>query len=538
MKYQNIIIIVTDSARNFSTGGLDDRDRPNYYNSLKSEFVEFNYAVTSAPSSVMSGATMLTGLSSYFIGRNYDDFRYEKGIFSTLPELVKPLGYNTKGIFVAREMREKILPYIGHIEKQFWPTNISHSEIMWSNEVANIILDNYLAKYNNSNPLFLMLWNNIRHDKNISDNLIKTEQILKKYDFWEDSIIIFCADHGYPHPRRGFTPEGLISDGLTHDLILTDDNILIPLFIKTSKVVPREINEVVGTIDLFPTIIDYIEDDSIANASQELPGRSIKHLIENTETKNKYPLDLYYRCDSRFIGQSDRKTAIRSQNYKYIFNHDSASEEFYDLMKDSGEDVDIINNPEYQFEIEMHRNWFQTEEKFAISFQKDYAYRKIKNRINNNDNNQIIIISLQNSILNETTLSILSNKFKFKVPFFIGHLVGNNNNVEKISQSITELNNQELKSIKSHYDNGAVILVLVVNHKSPSSIGLMKYITRNKFHRSICLDINFSEKKEIGWTFNRLYKSLISRKKFIYEDPLILFKYFKNFVWVKLFNRF
>ena len=72
----NIICIVTDSARNFSTGGLDDRDRPVYYDSLENEFCSFNHAVTSAPSSVMSGSTMLTGLSSYFIGRNYDDFRF------------------------------------------------------------------------------------------------------------------------------------------------------------------------------------------------------------------------------------------------------------------------------------------------------------------------------------------------------------------------------------------------------------------------------------------------------------------------------
>ena len=132
----NIIIIVTDSARNFSTGGLDDRDRPEFYDSLD-KFVNFENAVTSAPSSVMSASTMLTGMNSYYIGRNYDDFRYEEGVFPNLASILQDVGYETKGIFVAREMREKVAPFIGSVEKKNWPKGISHSLRMWSNEIAN-----------------------------------------------------------------------------------------------------------------------------------------------------------------------------------------------------------------------------------------------------------------------------------------------------------------------------------------------------------------------------------------------------------------
>ena len=65
----NIIWIVTDSARNFSTGGLDDRDRPEFFDEIAPDFVNFKNAVTSAPSSVMSGACMLTGMNSYYVGQ-------------------------------------------------------------------------------------------------------------------------------------------------------------------------------------------------------------------------------------------------------------------------------------------------------------------------------------------------------------------------------------------------------------------------------------------------------------------------------------
>ena len=51
-KKLNVIWVVTDSARNFSTGGLDDRDRPEFFDSLNDSFVNFENTVTSAPSKI------------------------------------------------------------------------------------------------------------------------------------------------------------------------------------------------------------------------------------------------------------------------------------------------------------------------------------------------------------------------------------------------------------------------------------------------------------------------------------------------------
>ena len=100
----NVIWIVTDSARNFSTGGLDDRDRPEFFDTLKNSFVNFENTVTSAPSSVMSGSCMLTGMNSYYIGRNYDDFRYEEGTFPNLASILR-----IQRVFLLQEKCEKKL---------------------------------------------------------------------------------------------------------------------------------------------------------------------------------------------------------------------------------------------------------------------------------------------------------------------------------------------------------------------------------------------------------------------------------------------
>ena len=76
----DIFIIVTDSARAFFSNSNDDRERPDFYDSL----VDFNYcknAYASAPSSVMSRASMISSLDSYMTSRNYDDFQFDNGYF-------------------------------------------------------------------------------------------------------------------------------------------------------------------------------------------------------------------------------------------------------------------------------------------------------------------------------------------------------------------------------------------------------------------------------------------------------------------------
>ena len=70
-----------------------------------------------------------------------------KKVFSpNLATILSHHDYETQSIFVAREMREKIAPFIGHVKKDFWPKNISHSQRMWKNETANDVLENYLVK--------------------------------------------------------------------------------------------------------------------------------------------------------------------------------------------------------------------------------------------------------------------------------------------------------------------------------------------------------------------------------------------------------
>jgi arylsulfatase A-like enzyme len=526
----NIICIVTDSARNFSTGGLDDRDRPVYYDSLENEFCSFNHAVTSAPSSVMSGSTMLTGLSSYFIGRNYDDFRFEKGVFTTLPDILQEQGYETKGIFVAREMRDKIAPFIGHVEKKYWPKNLKHADKMWGNDEANQVLEGYLQHRNNKDedPLFLMVWNNIRHDDHISENLQDLEEILKKYDYWDNSIIIFTADHGYPHPRRGFTPEGLKRDGLTHDLILSDDNILIPLLIKAPGIKASSIDEIVGTVDFFPTIMDYLGINPDIKNCNKLPGLSLKPLLEGSTEKDPY-VNRYMRCDSRFIGQSDRGTAIRSRNFKYVYFHDSKVEEFYDLNNDPGEDENLYCEDFSNKVFKVHKQWFEYEESTALKFQQDYATSKLEKKLFNEFNNKkIILFSTYERSMNNTIVELLSNNLSANIIFCCGSF---STEIHKFSvNNFSYIKEKDTLQIKKYIKQGAKVMFLRSGTNIDEERELLTFLKDNKLSVDTVLDMNFSTKSEVKWNIKRVWRALLSRKSQIISEPAVLLTYGKQLI--------
>jgi len=62
---------------------------------------------------------------------------------------------------------------------------------------------------------------------------------------------------GYPDPRTGFNKSTMRET--RHDMIVTDDNVRIPLFIKFPGCRPGKVSDTVGTVDLLPTILGLLE---------------------------------------------------------------------------------------------------------------------------------------------------------------------------------------------------------------------------------------------------------------------------------------
>ena len=71
----NIVWIFVDSVRRYHS--TDDRSRLEIMDKFSASSIEFTEVVTSAPSTVMSISAMMTGIHSFVLGTNYNDFRFK-----------------------------------------------------------------------------------------------------------------------------------------------------------------------------------------------------------------------------------------------------------------------------------------------------------------------------------------------------------------------------------------------------------------------------------------------------------------------------
>ena len=79
MNKYNVVWILVDSVRKYYT--KDDRSRIEIMDKFASNAIEFTNVVTSAPSTVMSVSSMMTSIPACYLGRNYNEFRFDRNFF-------------------------------------------------------------------------------------------------------------------------------------------------------------------------------------------------------------------------------------------------------------------------------------------------------------------------------------------------------------------------------------------------------------------------------------------------------------------------
>ena len=146
--------------------------------------------------------------------------------------------------------------------------------------------------------------------------------LLKDYDLYEDSLIIITADHG-----EAFAEHGQIG----HNTTVYDEMIRVPLIISFPGAEPAVVEQQVGLIDIFPTLVEILDLDADCGHFQ---GRSLAPLLVGGDLD---PVDYYY---SRAVG-TDPIFTLRGQQLKYIYN--DYFEALYDLESDPGEKINIID---------------------------------------------------------------------------------------------------------------------------------------------------------------------------------------------------
>lgn len=358
----NVIWFVVDSVRNYRSGG-DDRDKLDVMDALASECIDFETVVTSAPSTVMSGATMMTGCPAYLIGRDYDSFSYDESAFPSLGQILKRRGYLTEAVMWFLHSRQRLGgKAIDLVDRGFWPRGLKFGR-SWTNDEVSHILNRRLDR-GLEEPFFLLAWYNCRGDPDTSLKVERDLDRLKEMGALDNSVFVMCSDHGYPDPSRGMGPQWFARQGLTHDLVITDDNILVPLLIRYPGCTPRRVTTPVSTMDLMPTILDLLGVEPSTQEASCIQGQSLVPLMEGRPAPQLQGRK--FRSDARFMMQTHRTTAIRGDRHKYIIRHDEAVEELYDLREDPSESQNLIGDSSLSEVVSEFREEFHRSEREAV----------------------------------------------------------------------------------------------------------------------------------------------------------------------------
>ena len=383
LKNNNFVWIMIDSVRRHKTVG-DDRSRLEYMDVFSKSAVEFKNCVTSAPSTLMSLSASLTGIPSYFLAQNYRDFQFNTDFFFTFNKLLKKNGYNTdRAVIMHPEVRLKLKQF-DPLPKKYWPKKYKHID-WFNNKMIFKTLKNSLKILNEEdvkNPSFWFVDYNCRNDKNISNIVGDTIKLFEDYGHHENNtVFLISSDHGYPNPNTSINPEYLNLNKMTHDVFMTDDNIMIPFLLKYPKCSKGlKINDLVSTLDLFPTLIELLNLEVKPEYQIKHYGHSLLNFINNTTVLPQR----FIRCDARWQGQPGRLSAIRSENHKYVYDHDHEKGELFDISKNDNINPEkIYKGQDYNAIKKKFHAEFERTEKEANILQIEYMGKKIYDYISN-----------------------------------------------------------------------------------------------------------------------------------------------------------
>ncbi|MBE7411868.1 MAG: sulfatase-like hydrolase/transferase [Leptospiraceae bacterium] len=226
---------------------------------------------------------------------------------------------------------------------------------------------------------------------------------LKENNLFDNSFILITSDHGEVMDRsHSISKFSGIYTLFGHGQGLYEEDIQTPLIIKLpNQETGRIITTQVRSIDIFPTLLDYLKFKP-----NHLPnGESLKPVIEGLETK-----DREYYGESRGV-MTYRKNGfkLKQKTYKFHrtgFSWDGKIQEepsfLYDLKNDPNEHSPI-QNLEIENDLSHSMNTFQTEDSFYV-FRIANPNKKKGHRLNLKVSSKIgkaIFISEKNSMQSE-----------------------------------------------------------------------------------------------------------------------------------------
>lgn len=193
--------------------------------------------------------------------------------------------------------------------------------------------------------------NTLRHYyaciSHIDDQIGRLFNYLKEKGIWDDTVIIFSADHGDNQGVHGKLENKSYS--------MYDDTTKIPMLIKPAikDYTGYKQHALVGTCDIYATILDsagFTPNDELGFCN----GRPMTPFIDDATTP--WSDEIVSEGMGAFSVVTTQRM-FRKGNYKYVFNG-ADKDQFFDLANDSYELNNLINNPEYKDIVLTVKNQF------------------------------------------------------------------------------------------------------------------------------------------------------------------------------------
>ena len=303
----NILWLTVDSMRSYS-GNSDDRGRISFFDEFCQDAIEFTNCYCSAPSTVMSVSSMMTSVPAVYHSTAYDHFDKNSFGFETFPKWLMKNGFTTKAIVFFPEGREHLSHLMGDTLKRFWPQK--KKNLFWNNKDIYDVYSAALSECSSNENNFLYVHFNIRHDPTTNKWVKKCYREFERK--FKNPLVVLTSDHGYPDPDRGIKQKEMIYHG--HDLIMTDDNVRVPLAIKGLPGISgfKTDTRLASLIDVVPTLQRIIDPQIKTTLNGSFFDSGVDLLSETRKS-----LQIY----NRYIFQKNQQIKFVFEDKKIIYSN-------------------------------------------------------------------------------------------------------------------------------------------------------------------------------------------------------------------------
>lgn len=172
--------------------------------------------------------------------------------------------------------------------------------------------------------------------RGVDDSIGRVLKWLEDNGQAENTMVIYMGDNGF-----SFGEHGLIDKRHAYE-----ESMRVPLIMRCPSTIKPDskVTEVIQNIDIAPTILAYA---GLPTPSQ-MQGKSFLPILkgQKIDWKDKAFYEYYWEYD---FPQTPTMFAVRTDRYKYIFNHGVwDANELYDLKNDPLEVNNLIRSPEHQ----------------------------------------------------------------------------------------------------------------------------------------------------------------------------------------------